>query len=83
MVNSPAEFHLAVQSLGAFKAKTHPDDHICFIGSGNDDDDQYIHMVIASFLQKCQQHVSIAVGGYAGLSIFEQIVLLLMYRYFL
>ena len=66
-MNSPAEFHLAVQSLGAFKAKTHPDDHICFIGSGRDQEDQYVHMVVASFLQKRHQYVSLARGGYAGI----------------
>ncbi len=65
-MHKPAEFHLAVQSLGAFKQKTHPLDQLCFMGSGRDEEDQYLHMVIASFLQKGMQYVSLARGGYAG-----------------
>lgn len=42
--------------------------HICFIGSGHEEDDQYVNMVIASFLQKHQtKYVSIVVGGFEAI----------------
>lgn len=42
--------------------------HICFIGSGQEEDDQYVNMVIASFLQKHQtKYVSIVVGGFEAI----------------
>ena len=39
---------------------------MCFVGSGRDEEDQYVNMVVANFLQKHQQYVSVAKGGYAG-----------------
>jgi len=41
-------------------------EHLCFVGSGRDEEDQYVNMVVANFLQKHQQYVSIARGGYLG-----------------
>lgn len=41
-------------------------EHLCFVGSGRDEEDQYVNMVVANFLQKHQQYVSVARGGYAG-----------------
>ena len=40
---------------------------MCFTGSGRDEEDQYVHMVVASFLQKHHQFVSLAFGGYQSL----------------
>ncbi len=41
-------------------------EHLCFIGSGREEEDQYMYMVVANFLQKNTQYVSVARGGYAG-----------------
>ena len=41
-------------------------EHLCFMGSGRDEEDQYVHMVVAHFLQKTTQYVSVTRGGYAG-----------------
>ncbi|XP_031632147.1 TBC1 domain family member 23 [Contarinia nasturtii] len=42
-------------------------EHLCFMGSGRMDEDQYMHMVVASFLQKNTQYVSVLTGGYASI----------------
>ena len=41
-------------------------EHLCFMGSGREEEDQYVNMVVANFLQKGAQYVSIAKGGYSG-----------------
>lgn len=40
--------------------------HLCFIGSGREQEDQYVNMVIAKFLQTKVAYVSIAQGGFVG-----------------
>ena len=42
-------------------------DHICFMGSGRNDEDSYVFMVVASFLQKNYKYVSLCTGGYQSL----------------
>ncbi|CAG0913157.1 unnamed protein product [Notodromas monacha] len=42
-------------------------EHLCFMGSGREKEDQYVHMVVAYFLQKNCTFVSMLVGGYAAL----------------
>lgn len=42
-------------------------EHLCFMGSGRVDEDQYMHMVVASFLQKSTQFVSVLTGGYIAI----------------
>ena len=41
-------------------------EHLCFMGSGRDEEDQYVNMVVANFLQRNCLFVSLASGGYAG-----------------
>lgn len=41
--------------------------HPCFLGSGRDEDDQILHMVVSRFLQQKQNHVSVAKGGFSSL----------------
>ena len=36
------------------------------MGSGREEEDQYVNMVVARFLQQNSQYVSLAHGGYAG-----------------
>ena len=43
-------------------------EHICFIGSGNLHEDQYLHMIIANVLRRNAKYISICTGGYKGLS---------------
>lgn len=56
-----------MSSLMQFKADNYPKDHICFIGTGREENnggDQYMNMVIAKFLQMNYEHISFADGGY-------------------
>ena len=41
-------------------------EHLCFMGSGREEEDQYVNMVVARFLQQNSQYVSLAHGGYSG-----------------
>ena len=41
-------------------------EHLCFVGSGREKEDQYVHMVVANFLHKHCAFVSMLVGGYEG-----------------
>lgn len=50
----------------AFTGSSAAGEHLCFMGSGREEEDQYVHMVIANFLQKTTQYVSFARGGYSG-----------------
>lgn len=71
MLMEPSSFQTAMQGLlraqkGAIEANA-SGEHLCFLGSGRIEEDQYIHMVVASFLQKGTQFVSIMSGGYAAI----------------
>lgn len=70
MLREPSSFATAVQALleiqrqvVASKSST-GGQHLCFIGSGQDEEDRYVNMVVASFLQRYQKYVSIVVGGF-------------------
>ncbi|KAJ8034465.1 TBC1 domain family member 23 [Holothuria leucospilota] len=73
MLQQPLEFASAVKAL--FTAQKQAIDaesqaageHLCFLGSGREEEDQYLHMVVANFLQKKTQYVSIVSGGYTAL----------------
>jgi hypothetical protein len=41
-------------------------EHLCFMGSGREEEDKYVRMVVAYFLQRNTKYVSIALGGYKG-----------------
>lgn len=72
MLREPAAFGTAVEALFAAKKQAviagsvAAGEHICFVGSGREEEDQYVHMVVASFLQKHQRYISLAQGGYEG-----------------
>ena len=57
MLQAPDEFSTAVQALfssqqQAMEAKSVAGgEHLCFMGSGREAEDQYVNMVIANFLQ--------------------------------
>lgn len=73
MLQEPAAFTTAVQGLlqaqrQALAAGSNAGgEHLCFLGSGRQEEDQYTHMVVASFLQKHTQYVSMVSNGYQGL----------------
>ncbi|MCL4125486.1 UNVERIFIED_CONTAM: hypothetical protein GTU68_054757 [Idotea baltica] len=77
MLQQPVSFQTAVQGL--FMAQRQAvasgtpgcGKHLCFIGSGREAEDQYVHMVVASFLQRNTQYVSLAKGGYQGIAMFH------------
>lgn len=71
MLTEPASFQTAVQGLlrsqiSAIEAKA-SGEHLCFMGSGRMEEDQYTNMVVAYFLQKSTQYVSILTGGYESI----------------
>ena len=72
MLISLPEFTTAVQALLASKEQALSSsaaaagEHLCFIGSGREEEDQYVHMVVAHFLQRHLAFVSVVAGGYAG-----------------
>ena len=73
MLNDPSAFSTAVQALlasqkQAIDAKSKAaGEHLCFMGSGRDEEDCYVHMVVSSFLQKHHRYVSLLHGGYEAL----------------
>lgn len=73
MLADPAAFAVAVAALmeaqqQALRAgSVAGGQHLCFLGSGRDEEDRYVHMVVASFLQKHHQFVSLANGGFRAL----------------
>lgn len=73
MLQEPTAFATAVNGLLraqklAIEANSNAGgEHLCFMGSGRLDEDQYMHMVVASFLQKNTQYVSLLTGGYTAI----------------
>ncbi|XP_032227094.2 TBC1 domain family member 23 isoform X2 [Nematostella vectensis] len=73
MLQAPAEFATAAQALFATQKQSIAagsvagGEHLCFMGSGREEEDQYVHMVIANFLQRKAKYVSLARGGYQAL----------------
>lgn len=73
MLSNPSEFSTTVQALFVTQSQAlatgsvAAGEHLCFIGSGRDVEDQYLHMVVSHFLQRDVRYVSIAKGGYKSL----------------
>ena len=73
MLQEPVAFVTAVQGLLRVQKQSieanscAAGEHLCFMGSGRLDEDQYMHMVVASFLQKNTQYVSVLTGGYTAI----------------
>lgn len=73
MLQEPDSFQTAVQGLlrsqkNAIEANSNAGgEHLCFLGSGRLEEDQYTHMVVASFLQKNTKYVSLLTGGYEAI----------------
>ncbi|XP_031554883.1 TBC1 domain family member 23-like isoform X2 [Actinia tenebrosa] len=73
MLQAPSEFATAAKALFATQKQSLAagsvagGEHLCFMGSGREEEDQYVHMVIANFLQRKAKYVSLARGGYQTL----------------
>ncbi|XP_034099423.1 TBC1 domain family member 23 [Drosophila sulfurigaster albostrigata] len=73
MLQEPVAFATAVQGLltaqkQAIEVNSNAGgEHLCFMGSGRVEEDQYTHMVVASFLQKNTHYVSLLTGGYTSI----------------
>uniref|UniRef100_A0AC35FQW4 TBC1 domain family member 23 n=1 Tax=Panagrolaimus sp. PS1159 TaxID=55785 RepID=A0AC35FQW4_9BILA len=67
LVDAPEKFTNAMTTLMRFKKESCASDHICFFGSGLEEDDSYMVMVISSFLHKNVNHISYVDGGYKAL----------------
>ena len=68
LLHSPSDFVVAVDRLCERVGKVGADggEHLCFLGSGREQEDQYVNMVVAKFLQKHVRYVSLARGGFLG-----------------
>lgn len=73
MLNDPTEFNQSVEALLAAQKQAINSgsvaggQHLCFIGSGCDEEDCYVNMVVSNFLQRKINFVSLALGGYKEL----------------
>jgi hypothetical protein len=70
LLHSPTDFSVAAERLCSrlkqSRAGLEGGEHICFLGSGREQEDQYVTMVVAKFLQKSTPYVSLARGGFLG-----------------
>ncbi len=57
---------LAAQKHAIEAGSTAGGEHLCFLGSGHEEEDKYVRMVVAYFLRQNTKYVSIASGGYKG-----------------
>lgn len=73
MLENPSEFNQSVEALLAAQKQAINSgsvaggQHLCFMGSGHDDEDKYVNMVVSNFLQRKINFVSLALGGYEEL----------------
>ncbi|XP_028405165.1 TBC1 domain family member 23-like [Dendronephthya gigantea] len=73
MLQAPSDFSTTVQALFSTQKQSVAagsaagGEHLCFMGSGREEEDQYVNMVVANFLQKKTKYTSIAKGGYKAL----------------
>ncbi|CAF4926554.1 unnamed protein product [Rotaria sp. Silwood1] len=74
LLEDPKEFGGAVDALLATQKQaieagsTAGGEHLCFMGSGRDEEDKYVRMVVAYFLRRNIKYVSVASGGYRVLA---------------
>lgn len=73
MLENPAEFNQSVEALLAAQKQAinagsvAGGQHLCFMGTGIDEEDKYVNMVVSNFLQRKINFVSLALGGYEEL----------------
>lgn len=70
MLTEPQAFNVAVQALLSSQKQSIAaqsaagGEHLAFFGSGREAEDQYLHMVVAFFLQRHVQFVGLVQGGF-------------------
>ena len=70
MLTEPQAFNVAVQALLSSQKQSIAaqsaagGEHLVFFGSGREVEDQYVHMVVAFFLQRHVQFVGLVEGGF-------------------
>lgn len=70
MLTEPQAFNVAVQALHSSQKQSIAaqsaagGEHLVFFGSGREAEDQYVHMVVAFFLQRHIQFVGLVQGGF-------------------
>lgn len=67
IVDEPEKFEIALNSLECYKTSRRAEDHYLILGYGSDEEDNYMNMLIAMFIQKGKAHVSFVQGGYKKL----------------
>ncbi|RNA24444.1 TBC1 domain family member 23 isoform X3 [Brachionus plicatilis] len=73
MLDNPTEFNQSVEGLLAAQKQAIDagsvagGQHLCFMGTGNDEEDRYVNMIVSNFLQRKINYVSLALGGYEEL----------------
>lgn len=72
MLTEPQAFSVAVQALLSSQKQSIAaqsaagGEHLVFFGSGREAEDQYVHMVVAFFLQRHVQFVGLVQGGFSA-----------------
>ncbi|CAL2051548.1 unnamed protein product [Caenorhabditis brenneri] len=67
IVDEPEKFEIALNSLECYKTSRRAEDHYLILGYGSDEEDNYMNMLIAMFIQKGKPHVAFVQGGYKKL----------------
>ncbi|PVD26951.1 hypothetical protein C0Q70_12099 [Pomacea canaliculata] len=73
MLQNPDEFNTAVQALlgtqrtAIATGSAAGGQHLCFMGSGREEEDQYVLMVVAHMLQRNHSFISLASDGFIAL----------------
>jgi hypothetical protein len=74
MLQDPEQFAASVAGLLASRTRHEGDeteepvmDHLTFLGSGEPDDEPYLYMLVAHFLQKHSRYVSLIRGGFKAM----------------
>lgn len=68
-IKEPAVIRLNIFCIGSAAGG----EHLCFMGSGREEEDQYVTMVVANMLQRNQQFVSLTYGGFTGIHLHTEI----------
>ncbi len=73
MLENPNEFNQSVEALlnaqkqAITSGSIAGGQHLCFMGSGNAEEDKYVNMVVSNFLHRQINFISLALGGYEEL----------------
>lgn len=66
-MQAPDQYRIALTSLDGYRQASHPDDHLLFMGSGHDEEDSYVYMMVANFLHNGRKNIALVDGGYKGM----------------